>query len=227
MGRDADGAFAELMTAPEERLIAVPDSIADDATGLLQVCGTTIHALRTVSIFPGDSAVVVGLGVAGQLLVRLLVASGATVIGVTRAEWKRDLAAEAGAAAVCPPESAAEVVAEITGGAGVDYGIEAAGTEETLGRVIDLTRVGGQVVVFGTLTGGGAGLPYYQLYFKELTIHNPRAAIATDYARAVALAADGTLDLARLVTHRFSLDEGAAAFEAVDDPSSMKVLIRP
>ena len=103
--------------------------------------------------------------------------------------------------------------------------IEAAGTEPTLSQAIELTRIGGEVLVFGTLTGGNEGLPYYQLYAKELTIRNPRAAITSDYERGIALTASGRLNLDPLVTHRFSLEAADEAFDAVADSSSLKVLM--
>jgi L-iditol 2-dehydrogenase len=219
--------FANLARVPEERLIAVPASVSAKAGGVLQVLGTVIHAQRAVSPFPGDVAVVIGLGVSGLLSVQLLVSRGVTVIGVTRSAWKRDLAKTFGAAAVAPPDEAAEAVGDLTGGRGVDLAVEAVGQEATLAQAIELARIGGEVLVFGTLTGGTAGLPYYQFYFKELTIRNPRAAMATDYERAVQLAAQGTLDLEPIVTHELPLSEAGQAFEAVRDSSSLKVVMIP
>ncbi len=71
-----------------------------------------------------------------------------------------------------------------------------AGTEATLALAIELAGVGGEVLVFGTLTSGGRGLPYYQLYFKELALYNPRAALLDDYALGMELAVGtGTDDL--------------------------------
>jgi L-iditol 2-dehydrogenase len=103
--------------------------------------------------------------------------------------------------------------------------VEAVGQESTLARSIELVRIGGEILVFGTITSGERGLPYYQLYYKELTLRNPRAAVFEDYAEGVALAASGALHLEELVTHRLSLDEAARAFDLVDDPSSLKVLM--
>ena len=187
--------------------------------------GTVVHAQRAVDVFPGDVVVVVGLGVAGLLTVQLLKRRGATVVGINRSAWKRDVAARLGADAVGGPEDARALVDEITGGLGADLGLEAAGTERTLAQAIDLTKVGGEVLVFGTLTGGSEGLPYYQFYFKELTVYNPRAAMPADYERGVTLVASGALDVAPIVTHRFSLDEAGEAFVAVQDSSSLKVLM--
>ncbi|HYJ25140.1 MAG TPA: hypothetical protein VE027_09070, partial [Acidimicrobiia bacterium] len=69
-------------------------------------------------------------------------------------------------------------------------------------------------------------LPYYQLYHKELTLHNPRAAVVGDYADGVDLTASGTLTLEPIVTHELGLEEAEKAFELVHDPSSLKVSMR-
>ena len=226
MGREVDGVFAEYVRAPQNALLPVPESISDTAPGVLQVLGTVVHAQRAVSVFPGQTAAVIGLGVAGQLMVQLLAERGVTVVGITRSEWKLDLAARMGAAAVAPPDRAASVLAELTDGRGPDLVVEAVGTEQTLSQAIELVTVGGEVLVFGTLTGGNQGLPYYQLYFKELTIYNPRAALLRDYALGIELTAAGRLDLEPIVSHQLTLDDAAQAFELVHDPASMKVLMR-
>jgi threonine dehydrogenase-like Zn-dependent dehydrogenase len=65
------------------------------------------------------------------------------------------------------------------------------------------------------------------MYAKELTLHNPRAALIDDYATAVRLAAAGRINLEPIVTDTLALDDVAAAFAVVDQPDSLKVLLRP
>lgn len=226
LGRDADGVFGEFVTAPESRLVTVPENVSLKSAGLLQVLGTCVHAQRAIRVFPGDVVVIIGLGVSGQLFVQLLKARGATVLGVTRSEWKRDLARKLGADATAAPDEARAVLDELSGGRGADISVESAGTEGTLGMAIDLAKTGGEVLVFGTLTGGEAGLPYYQLYLKELTIYNPRAALPTDYQRGIELTSRGMLDLEPIVTHELQLDDVLDAFNAVEGRDSLKVLMR-
>lgn len=225
MGRDLDGVFTEYSTVPVNRVVAVPESVSDRASGVLQVLGTCIHGVKRIHSFPGQVAVVIGLGVAGQLITQLLTLEGMTVIGTTRSEWKRRLALECGAASAVTPAEVAEVTRDRTEGRGPDLVVEAVGTEATLAEAIELAAIGGEVLVFGTLTSGNQGLPYYHLYHKELTLYNPRAAVIGDYADGVALAARGALSLEPIVTHVLELEEAAKAFELVHDPSSMKVLM--
>jgi 2-desacetyl-2-hydroxyethyl bacteriochlorophyllide A dehydrogenase len=226
LGRDVDGVFTELLYVPVNRLVPVPATISERASGMLQVLGTCVHAVKTVTPFPGQVAVVVGLGVAGQLIAQLLRLRGMTVVGITRSEWKRSLATEAGAHHVSTPDQAEALIAEVTEGRGPDLVVEAVGTEATLARSIELAATGGEVLVYGTITGGNQGLPYYQLYHKELTLHNPRAAVVGDYADGVALAAAGQLSLEPVVTHELALEEAEKAFELVHDDASLKVLMK-
>ena len=223
LGRDVDGVFTEYVTAPTDRLIAVPDTISEKASGLLQVLGTCVHAVKTVNPFPGQVAVVIGLGVTGQLISQLLALRGMTVIGVTRSEWKQRLAEDSGAEVATGPGDAESVVADMTDGRGPELVVEAVGTEATLSNAIELVGTGGEVLVYGTLTGRGEGLPYYELYHKELTLHNPRAALIGDYADGVALAGRGRLNLEPIVTHELDLASAEDAFALVEDPASLKV----
>lgn len=225
MGRDFDGAFTEYVVVPERRLVSVPHSLSDRSAGMLQVLGTCVHAVGMTETSPGQVATVIGLGVAGQLLVQLLTLRGLQVIGITRSEWKRSLAAASGAVEVASPDLAGAVVERVTEGRGPDLVVEAVGTEATLASAIEMAAIGGQLLVYGTLTGGGEGLPYYHLYHKELTIYNPRAAVIGDYANGVALAADGRLSLDPIVTHELTLEDAEQAFEVVHDSSSLKVLM--
>lgn len=225
MGRDFDGAFAELVTAPVERVLSVPTDIPLEAAGVLQVLGTCVHAVKTARLFPGKFAAVIGLGVAGQLIAQLLTSAGMNVVGITRSEWKRELAKSLGAVAVADPASAADTLTDLTEGLGPTLVVEAVGKESTLSQAIDLAAIGGEIVVFGTITGGSEGLPYYDLYHKELTLHNPRAAVGGDYADGIALTAVGRLQLEPIVTHTLELNEAPKAFDLVNDASSLKVLM--
>src|ERR1700704_3090335 len=97
IGRDTNGGFADYLMVPASQVFRLPDSIDDRTAPMIQVLTTCLHAQRQVHIFPGDSVVVVGLGVTGQLHVQLAKARGARVLGVTRSAEKRALAETLGA----------------------------------------------------------------------------------------------------------------------------------
>jgi len=228
LGRDLDGVFTEAISMEERFLHPVPEQVATDEAGLLQVLGTVVHSQQTVAVSSDTVAVVIGLGVSGMLQTQLLSDRGAgLVIGVSRSPWKLELAKGLGADLVATPDEASEVVARASSGRGADLVIESVGKEETVVQSINLAGPGGDVIIYGTVTGGGTEMPYYQLYFKELTLHNPRAALPRDYDEAIRLAAEGRIRLAPLITARYPLKEAADAFAAARSGKHLKVLLTP
>ena len=103
VGRDTNGGFAEYVSAPTSHVFRVPESIDSRNAPLIQVLTTCVHAQRQIQIFPGESVVVLGLGVTGQLHVQLAKSRGASpVTGVTRSAHKRELAQTPGADVTIP-----------------------------------------------------------------------------------------------------------------------------
>ncbi|MBO0821043.1 MAG: alcohol dehydrogenase catalytic domain-containing protein [Nocardiopsaceae bacterium] len=226
LGREADGCFAELVAVDEALLHPVPEMVTRDAAALLQVLSTCVHAQSGVPVFPDDSAAVIGLGVTGLLHLQLLRARGLrTVIGVTRAGWKHDLARSMGASAVAAPDEAAAAVEDSTGGRGARVVIDCAGTAATFARATRLAGAGGTVIAFGIIPHVLSGVAPYEWYMKELTIHNPRAARPRDCDTAISLCARGQLDLGPLVTVRYPLARLSDALAATRDPAQLKVVI--
>src|SRR6516162_883866 len=219
LGRDLDGCFAEYVAVPESLLHPLPDGITADEAVLLQVLSTCVHAQPPAA----DSAVVVGLGVTGLLHLQLLRDRGVpTIVGVTRAPWKRDLALASGASVVVAPDDAAAAVAEATGGRGADVAIECAGTTATRAQAIRLAGPGATVIMFGI---GPGGLPAYEAYLRELTIRCPRASRPRDFDAAIRLCAERRVALAPLITGRFPLGEAAQALAASERPEHLKIVL--
>ena len=229
IGRDVDGGFAELIAIDDDRLLPVPDAVSDADAALLQVLGTCVHAQKSFQAFPGQTAVVIGLGVAGFLMVQLLRSRGiSTILGVTRSRDKGELARRFGATAVATPDDAVETCRELSDGRGADIVIEAVGTLPTFSQAVELAALGGTVVLFGTIGKAATtqqALPFYDLYYKELTVRNPRAARHRDYQLAIELAATGKVELAPLLTRRFPLEQATEAVQATKEAANLKVTL--
>lgn len=228
MGRDLDGVFADNVVVASGQLLAVPDSIPVEHGPLLQVLGTCVHGQELVRADPGQVAVVIGLGVSGLLQVQLLKARGVdVVIGVTRSEEKLRLAETLGADVAVRPDAVEEVVRELTGGEGADLVVESSGSLGALAQAVGLVRPGGTILVFGIVSATSGDFPFYQLYLKEISVVNSRAALPRDYAAAIDLVARGKVDVAPILARRFDLDDAAAALEMFRDTAGMlKVTMR-
>src|SRR5947208_3131417 len=197
VGRDTNGGFAEYVTAPRSHVFRLPDSIDSRTAPLIQVLTTCLHAQRQIQIFPGESVVVFGLGVTGQLHVQLAKARGANpVIGVTRSAEKRALAETLGADITLPGgESAIDKVREATGGRGADAVIETTGILPSVAASVNMARAGGRVLLFVIITAQEGALPFYDLYFKELALISARVAKSEDYPASIALVERGEVRL--------------------------------
>ncbi len=229
IGRDRDGGFAEYLAAPPANVHALPEAIDAAEAPLIQVLTTCLHAHRRAPTFPGESVVVIGLGVTGQLHVQLAKARGAhPVIGITRSAWKRELAEELGADLTFPPDAdALGRVRAATEGRGADLVIESVGRLAALAQAIDLARAGGRVLPFGIHTERQGPLPFYDLYFKELEIINARVAKGQDFPAAIDLVRRGVVRLAPLVTHTLPLGELDQALAMLTQGSNrhMKIIL--
>jgi L-iditol 2-dehydrogenase len=228
MGRDRDGGFSSTVAVPAANLYRLPPEISDTTGPLLQVLTTCIHAHRQTTLFPGESVLVMGLGVSGLLHLQLAKARGASpLIGVTRTPSKRALAERLGADLTIDPANpkALETVLEHTSGRGVDVAIEAVGRGSTLATAIEFTRIGGRLTLFGTITEPAPSIPYYQLYYKELMISNPRAAKPEDFPAAIEIVSSGRVELEPLVTEVFPLSRASEAVAATGSGGSLKVIL--
>ena len=212
LGRDANGGFAEYLAAPATHVFKLPDEIDRRAAPMIQVLTTCLHAQRQIDIFPGESVVVLGLGVTGQLHVQLAKARGATVIGVTRSADKRALAETLGADMTVPGDAdAVAKVREATEGRGPDVVIETTGVVQQLASAVNMTRSGGRILMFGIITAKEGALPFYDLYFKELSLINARVAKSEDYPGAIGLVQRGQVQLDPLISDVMALGDLKAA----------------
>ncbi len=229
LGRDAHGGFAEYLSAPASQVFPLPASMDIRTAPMIQVLTTCLHAQRQIDIFPGDTVVVLGLGVTGQLHVQLAKARGARVIGVTRSAEKRALAEQLGAdLTIAGGDDAEAQVKAATEGRGADITIETTGVLRQLAESVKMTRFGGKVLMFGIYTVKEGALPFYDLYFKEISLISARVAKAEDYPACIALVERGQVRLEPLVSDVLPLAELKDAIGMLGSDSAgsrMKIIL--
>jgi 2-desacetyl-2-hydroxyethyl bacteriochlorophyllide A dehydrogenase len=226
LGRDANGGFAEFLSAPASQVFRLPETIERRTAPMIQVLTTCLHAQRQIQTFPGEYVVVIGLGVTGQLHVQLSKARGATVIGVTRSAEKRALAERLGADYTIPGgDDAVAKVRELTEGRGADAVIETTGVISQLAAAINMARAGGRILMFGIITAKEGALPFYDLYYKELALINARVAKGEDYPGAIGFVERGQVRLEPLVSDVMPLGELKAAIGLLGSDSGPRMKI--
>jgi 2-desacetyl-2-hydroxyethyl bacteriochlorophyllide A dehydrogenase len=229
IGRDVNGGFAEYIAAPRHLLFPLPATVESRQAPLIQVATTCLHAQRRVNIFPGQCVVVMGLGVSGQIHMQMAKARGAyPVIGITRSAWKRCMADKLGADMTLASGVEAErAVMEATNGRGADLVIDTTSKLPAIASAINIARMGGTLLLFGIITATEGALPFYKLYFKELTLVNARVAKSEDFPAMIDLVARGTVNLQALITHTVPLSDLGTALGMLDsdEDGRMKIIL--
>ena len=149
------GSYAEQVVVPADRAVAVPDGVELQVAAAVMLQGMTAHYL-THSTYPvavGDPVVVhAAAGGVGLLLTQIVKLRGGVVIATTSTEAKAELARTAGADHVTPYEGLADVVREVTAGAGVAAVYDGVG-QATFEDSLAALRWRGYMVLYGASSG--------------------------------------------------------------------------
>ena len=218
-----DGAFAEYVVVHSAFAHPVPETISDDAAALLEPLSVGIWACRKGRVGAGSRVLVTGAGPIGLVSVQVARAFGATEIVVSdvnpaRLALARDLGAtevvDARTARVTDLPRPPEVLLECSG--------HPAATGEAI-RALDRA---GRAVLVG-MGGDELPLPLSVVQERELEVTGTFR-YANTWPTAIALVAAGRVDLDRLVTGAFHLDQAEDALTAGRrDPQSVKVVVHP
>jgi len=232
---------AEYNWVPVNLCVPVPDGAALDQAAFTTIASIALQAMRQSEIRLGETACVIGLGLIGQILVRLLRSAGVVVVGLDRLEARCRQAEAAGAAvcAIASDDAVAEFRARIdqlTAGSGVDCVFITAGSDDPdlASRSAALLRDRGRIVDIGKCT---LNLPWNEFYDKELDVRFSRSygpgrydplyeEGGVDYPighvrwterrnmeAIVALLADRRLDFSSLISDVVPLEQATSAFE--------------
>jgi predicted dehydrogenase/threonine dehydrogenase-like Zn-dependent dehydrogenase len=170
---------AEYNWIPANLCAAVPRGVSPEHAAFSTVGAIAMHGVRRAEVQLGDSACVIGLGLVGQLVVRLLLASGVRVIGLDVIEDRCRKAEKAGALLCAAPTdegmaAVQQALAEISGGRGADHVLIAAGGSSNgpVEAAARLARDRARVVDIGKTR---LDLPWNAYYDKELDVRFSRS----------------------------------------------------
>ncbi|MEV4459529.1 alcohol dehydrogenase catalytic domain-containing protein [Microbispora sp. NPDC049633] len=225
-----DGGLREFLTWPDELLHPLPDALSDSDGAMLEPLGVALHTVDLGHVSLGSPVAVVGCGPIGLLVIRLARLAGASVVvAVDPLPHRRAAALRFGAGHALSPEEAGPAAwAGIDGldGLGVRVAFEVAGVDDAVRVAMTAVRPGGRVVLAGIPDDDRTSFPASLARRKGLTLALVRRMNLT-YPRAIRLVADGSVDVASLVTERFPLEATADAFAAAVSRRGLKVVVEP
>ncbi|MEZ6090727.1 MAG: galactitol-1-phosphate 5-dehydrogenase [Pirellulaceae bacterium] len=224
------GAFAEYVAVPRHIVYALPESVSFEHAALIEAISVAVHAVERTPVSLGDTAVVVGSGMIGLLVIQAIKLAGCSrVIAVDINANRLRVAKSLGADVVinAAEEDVPARVAEWTDGRGADIALEVVGATATVKSAIDCTRKGGTVTLVGNVSPN-IELPLQAVVTRELNVLGSCAS-SGEYPACIRLLETGQINVEPLITARISLDDGPAWFERLYNgaPEAMKVLICP
>lgn len=234
IGYEVDGAFAELIRIPARALDlgnahALPDRVTHEEAALIEPLACVLNGQNKVGLAAGETVVILGSGPIGTLHIKLarLRGAGRVIVSEPNAA-RRNLALAAGADVALDPTACdlrAAVLAE-TRGLGADVVICAIGIPALAAQAVGLAGKGGRISLFAGFTKGELGqLDINAIHYEELRLVGAFGLARRDYADALNMIADGRIEVASMVTHRFDLAQAAAAFRMAEGGEAMKVAI--
>ena len=217
-----DGAFCEYVVMPEAFVHAVPDTVSDDAAGLMEPLSVGIWACRRGQVSPGSRVLVTGAGPIGLVCAQAAFAFGATEVVVSDVNADRlDLASRLGAVAV-------DVSTTPLASTGVepDVLLECSGNARATADAVRTVARAGHVVLIG-MGSDELVLPLSHVQDRELVLTGAFR-YANTWPTAIALVASGRVVLDTLVTGHYNLDEVELALTASRrDSRQVKAMVRP
>jgi predicted dehydrogenase/threonine dehydrogenase-like Zn-dependent dehydrogenase len=235
---------AEVNWVPTNLCVPVPSGVPAEHAAFATVGAIAMQGVRRAEVALGETACVIGLGLIGQLLVRLLIASGVQVVGLDVVEARCQMAEKAGALLCAAPDEGGlreveRVLLDRTGGLGADHILLAAGGDSNgpVEVAARLARDRARVVDIGKMR---LDLPWNAYYDKELDVRFSRSygpgrydnryeLEGIDYpagyvrwterrnlACFLDLLVDGSVDVASLISGIHPVEEAADVYNRLD-----------
>lgn len=225
-----DGAFAEYVAVPQHILYPLPGGLSFEQAAMVEGLSVAFHAVGRTPISLNDTAVVVGAGMIGVLIIQSLRATGCGhIIAVDLDQERLDLARTLGADEALKSDDV-DVVAHVlerTAHRGADVAFEVVGITPTLQLAVHSLRKGGLLTLVGNLSRT-AELPLQSVVTRELTLYGSCASQG-EYPACMDMIARGAIDVEALISAVAPLADGASWFERLyqGEHGLMKVILTP
>lgn len=224
------GAFAEYVAVPERITYKLPDEVPFEHAAMVEPVSISVHALALTPVRLGDTAVVVGTGMVGLLVVQAAKLAGCSrVIAVDTDDARLALAAKLGASDALNPNTTdvPAAVRDLTAGAGADVAFEVVGASQPVETAIASVRKGGAVTLVGNFSPT-VQLPLQSVVTRQVKLIGSCGS-AGEYPACLDLLARCAIQVQPLISAVAPLAEGPSWFERLyaGEPGLMKVILRP
>ena len=227
--RQGQGGLTTDFVAPERWVHLLPEDISYPAGAMIEPLAVAVHATGLASLNVAESVAIFGAGAIGLLILQVARAVGAGEVFITDIRDARlDAALEFGASSTINSlqGNAVEKILEQTNGLGVQRAFEAVGLEVTLTQALQSLQKGGRAVLVGLFENERVGVPANIFVQKEISLTGSQG-YHWDFQRAIELVKGGNINLEKMITHQFQLEQTQEAFETLidQDQNAIKVVV--
>jgi L-iditol 2-dehydrogenase len=224
------GCFAQYMAIPHYIAYRLPDTLSFGHAAMVEAVSIALHAVNRAKPKLGDSAVVVGVGMIGQLIVQALRTAGCgKLIAIDLDEKRLETARRFGADHVLNANSpdVNSAVRDLTKGAGADLAFEVVGNAAAMNTAVLSVRKGGAVTLVGNISPE-VPMPLQAVVTRELTLLGSCASCG-EYPACLEMMSRGKIDVQSLISAVAPLEQGPQWFARLHrrEPGLMKVILTP
>lgn len=224
------GAFAEYVAVPQHILYRLPDKITFAQASMVEALSIAFHAAERKPVSQNDTAVVIGAGMIGLLVVQSLKAAGCgCIIAVDITQSRLDLARKLGADVGLKSDdcNVGDEVLKRTDNRGADVAFEVVGITETVQTAVTALRKGGSLTLIGNLSST-VDFPLQSVVTREISLYGSCAS-AGEYPACLEMIAGGKINVDALISATAPLSEGPLWFKRLYDAEQglMKVILLP
>jgi len=229
------GGFAEYVRVMDwivdQGTVKIPHGISFEQASFVEPVNTCMKGIEALRLRPDEDVLVIGQGPIGIILSVLARRAGATVITSDLYPQRLKISESLGfnLRIDASREDAVRVVRQRTDGRGADAVILAVGSNALIRPAMDAVRAGGRVLLFAQTQRGEVIVDPAAICVDEKSLLGSYSASIDLQEESVRFVMNREMDLERLISHRFPLQESARALElaAHPQPSSMKIVIQP
>jgi L-iditol 2-dehydrogenase len=231
-GFHVDGAFTKFVKVPERILHRIPENVTLKEASVTEPFCVAYKALVSNSkIVPGDTVVVIGPGPIGILCVKVAQLCGAgeiIVIGTEGDDNRLMLSKEFGATIIINSmkDDPLKKILSLGDGYGADLVVDTAGVAETLKLSMHAVRPAGQITKIGWGTKP-IDFSIDPIVAKSVTLKGHFSHTWEVWEHCLTLMSKKMVDLNKIITHEFSIDQWEKAFELVETKAALKVVLKP
>ena len=230
-GMTAPGGFAQYTVNHVSTLFRIPDSVTHDEASLITNAGCVLYGFELAGgYFVGDQVAVIGEGPLGLISVQVAKTLGADTVWLAGMDnYRMEIAEKLGADRIIDVKKDDPVaVLKKTFNSGVDFAVEASGSDAGIRAAMKIPRWAGKVLLLG-IPSGEVSLDLKEFARGNKYLFRVRGEGWTNCGRAISLLKNRKISLETLISHRFPLQEinQALAVHTSSEERSIKVVVNP